>query len=257
MNLFCMGMFRYKTIFISWRILFFLTILLLSLITPPVQSAVSHETGVALGSSRVIYNEDNVAADIRVINTSDVPFLIQTWVDNYQGEGGWEKNTELAPGSFVTTPPLFRLDKGENSIRIQRVIERLPKDRESVFQLKVKIIPSAVKPVEGSSYVQFAFVNAVKLFWRPKGLAGQSDDAYKSLTFKREGGRIFALNTTPYHITIKKLSVGVTIVKDPDTRMVPPLSTQSWPLPPDATGKVTYEAINDFGALTPPLTVSF
>lgn len=213
--------------------------------------------GISLGSTRVVYNESAGAAAIRVINTSNLPFLVQTWVDSYQGQGGWETPSALPAGSFVVTPPLFRLDNGENSVRIQRASGKLPIDRESVFHLKVKTIPSADKPAEGTNYVQFAFVNAVKLFWRPKGLTSNPNDAYKSLTFKRKGNQIEAVNPTPYHITIKKLSVGGKEVKDPDTRMVPPLASQTWPLPDGAGGSVTFETVNDYGALTPPLKVNF
>ena len=241
----------------STRLLFSASLLLALSFVSPAKAADPRDAGISLGSNRVIYNEKDGAAAIRVINTSSVPFLIQTWVDSYQGGGGWEKTPELASGSFIATPPLFRLDKGENSVRIQRVSGSLPKDRESVFQLKVKTIPAAERPAEGTSYVQFAFVNAVKLFWRPAGLTGKADDAYKSLTFKRQGDRIEALNPTPYHITVKKMSVGGVTIKDPDSRMVPPLSSQSWPLPAGAAGKVTFEVINDYGALTPPLTVAF
>ncbi|MFX2612012.1 molecular chaperone [Enterobacter mori] len=235
----------------------FAVLLTMSGLVQPAQAADPKDAGISLGSTRVIYNEKSGAAAIRIINTSSIPFLVQTWVDNYQGAGGWEKTSVLAPGTFVATPPLFRLDKGENSVRIQRASGNLPADRESVFQLKVKTIPSASKPTPGTSYVQFAFVNAVKLFWRPVGLTGKPDDAYKSLTFKRQGDKIEAVNPTPYHITLKKLSVGGVAIKDPDSRMVPPLSSQTWPLPAGAGGKVTFEAINDYGALTPPLTVSF
>lgn len=212
-------------------------------------------TGISLGSTRVIYYEKTGAASVRVINTSSSPFLVQTWVDNFQGSGGWEKPPVLATGSFVTIPPLFRLDKGENSIRINHASGSFPKDRESVFHLKVKTIPSVPKPAEGTNYVQFAFVNAIKMFWRPVGLKGNPDEAYKLLTFRRIGGDIEAVNPTPYHITIKRLKVGGREVHAPDLRMVPPFGSQRWHLPEGASGTVIYSTVNDFGALTQPLTV--
>ncbi|WP_407199594.1 fimbria/pilus periplasmic chaperone [Citrobacter koseri] len=40
--------------------------------------------GIAVGATRVIYNEADNGAAVRVINTSSIPFLIQTWVESYK-----------------------------------------------------------------------------------------------------------------------------------------------------------------------------
>ena len=220
------------------------------------QAASGDQGGISLGNTRVIYNEKDGGASVRVINSSTSPFLIQSWADNYRGQGGWEKSAPLAKGTFIVTPPLFRLDKGENSVLIRRAGGDLPADRESVFSPNVKAIPQTEKPDPKSNYIQFAFVNSIKLFWRPAGLIGNPADAYKQLTFKREGDRLEAVNPSAYHITVKTLKVGGVTVTDPDNRMVPPKGTQSWPLPAGASGQVTYTTITDFGGLTPPLTTA-
>jgi fimbrial chaperone protein len=186
-----------------------------------------------------------------VVNTSSLPFLIQSWVDSFRGQGGWENTAPLPQGSFVVTPPLFRLDKGENSVLIQRAGGILPADRESVFSLNVKSIPQTTKPDPKSNHIQFAFVSSIKLFWRPAGLSGSPTEAYRQLTFKRAGDRLEAINPTPYHITIKNLSIGGRAITNPDNRMVPPLASQTWPIPVGASGKVSYSTITDFGGLTP------
>lgn len=240
--------------------LFLTSVFCLGISTATAAESVSLEDkkgGISLGGTRVIYNEKAGGASVRVINTSNVPFLVQTWVDSYKGLGGWESPTKLAQGTFVATPPLFRLDKGENNVRIQRAAGDFPKDRESVFHLNVKTIPAADKPAEGTNYIQFAFVNSVKMFWRPAGLTGNPLEAYKSLKFKRNGSNIEAINSSPYHITVKKLSIGGKEVKEPDARMVPPLSSQTWPIPDGANGNISYVVVDDHGALTPPVTVNF
>lgn len=212
--------------------------------------------GISLGSTRVIYNERANGASVRVINTSAEPFLIQSWTDNYRGQGGWEKADSMPPGIFVVTPPLFRLDEGENSVMLRRAGGDLPADRESVFSLNVKALPQVAKPAAFANYVQFAFVNSIKLFWRPAGLVGSPGDAYKQLNFKRQGDHLEAFNPTPYHITIKTLKVGNVEVKDPDNRMVPPKGTQNWSLPAGTGEQVTYTTITDFGGLTSPTTAT-
>lgn len=227
-----------------------------ALSAPSAFAAPGDQGGISLGSTRVIYNEKDGGASVRVINTSSSPFLIQSWVDSYRGQGGWEKAAPLPQGTFVVTPPLFRLDKGENSVLIRRAGGDLPTDRESVFSLNVKAIPQTAKPDPKSNYIQFAFVNSVKLFWRPAGLQGSPADAYKQLTFTRQGDRLEAVNPSAYNITVKTLKVGGAAVTDPDNRMVPAKGTQSWPLPAGAGGQVTYTTITDFGGLTAPLTTT-
>nr|CAH8250722.1 Chaperone protein FimC [Escherichia coli] len=220
------------------------------------QAASGNQGGISLGNTRVIYNEKDGGASVRVINSSSSPFLIQSWADSYRGQGGWEKATPLAQGVFIVTPPLFRLDKGENSVLIRRAGGDLPVDRESVFSLNVKAIAQTGKPDPKSNYIQFAFVNSIKLFWRPAGLPGTPADAGKQLTFKRQGDSLEAVNPSAYHITVKTLKVGSVTLPDPDNRMVPPKGTQSWPLPAGAAGQVTYTTISDFGGLTPPVTTT-
>lgn len=212
--------------------------------------------GISIGATRVIYNEADNGAVVRVINTSTVPFLIQTWVESYKGFGA-EKSAELPAGVFVTTPPLYRQDKGENSVRIVRARGDFAQDRESVFWLNIKSIPSTDKPAPGTNYVQFAFNTRIKLFYRPAGLPGNPTNAYKTLTFSRSGNTLTATNTTVYNVTINNLKVGGVEINDADQRMVPPQGTQSWTLPGAAVGKtVTYVSLNDFGGLTPPITVT-
>lgn len=210
--------------------------------------------GISLGKTRVIYNEKDSGASLRVINTSSSPFLIQSWVDNFRGEGGWENPTNLSKSLFIVTPPLFRLDKGENSVLIRRTGGKLPTDRESVFSVSVKSIPQTERPAENASYIQFAFVSNIKMFWRPQGLSGSPTEAYKQLTFRRLGDRIEAVNSSEYHITLQTLKVGNIVITDPDKRMVPPKGTQTWTLPAGTNGSVTYTAITDFGGLTQPQT---
>lgn len=212
--------------------------------------------GFSLGSTRIIYDEQVSGASVQVINSSSDPFLIQSWVQAYKGQGGWEHSTELPQGTFVVTPPLFRLEKGQNSVLIRRAGGDLPADRESVFALNVKAIPQTSKPSAGTNYVQFAFVNSIKLFWRPTGIKGKPEEAYKQLTFKRLGDSIEAFNPTSYHITVKTLKLGGAAVTDPDNRMVPPKGSQTWPLPSGAGSQVTFTTITDFGGLTAPVTVA-
>ncbi|WP_370605583.1 molecular chaperone [Citrobacter braakii] len=212
--------------------------------------------GISIGSTRVIYNEGDNGSVVRVINSSVMPFLIQTWVESYKGYGA-ENSPEIQPGTFITTPPLYRQDKGENSVRILRAGGDFPKDRESVFWLNVKSIAASEKPESDSNYVQFAFNTRIKLFYRPSGLVGKPAEAYKTLVFSLKGNTLTASNPSAYNVTINNLKVGGLSIDDADQRMVPPKGTQSWVLKDKTIDKsITYITLNDFGGLTDAITVN-
>lgn len=59
-------------------------------------------------------------------NPDKEPYLIQSWLENQQS--GVDKI------AFIVTPPLFRLDGNqENMLRIVKVGDDLPKDKESLY----------------------------------------------------------------------------------------------------------------------------
>ncbi|NWA62461.1 molecular chaperone [Pantoea sp. B9002] len=201
--------------------------------------------GFSLGSTRVIYNGEQKDATITVINSAkNAPFLAQTWIDNY------EENKNSKP-PFVVTPPLYRQDQGKNTLRIIRNGGDLPLDRESVFWLNVKAIPAQSKENQNKNTLSFAYVLKVKLFYRPESLTSSSNNAYKELSFSQVGNKLIATNSTPYYITINKLSLGQSEVKNV-TDMVPPFGKQSYALPEKASGKtVSFRVLNDMGGIMP------
>lgn len=102
----------------------------------------SVQAGVLIGGTRVIYDGAKKEAAISVTNEDkDAPYLIQSWVDNFDTH-----NANKVP--FMITPPLFRLDGGkESSLRILFTGNKLPQDHESIYWLNIKSIPSSQKRV--------------------------------------------------------------------------------------------------------------
>lgn len=207
--------------------------------------------GFSLGKTRIIYNEKNADSSLVVLNTSNDVFLMQSWVSAYAPTG-----TAVKPGPvpFIVTPPLYRQEHGQSQVRIVHTGAR-GGDREQVYWMNVKAIPATTKKIENS--VQFAFVQRIKLFYRPDGLAGSPDDAFRQVTFSREGKQMVAHNPTPYHITFNRLSVGGKEIKDASAQMVPPMGEARYDLPAGAAGDVTFKSVNDFGGLTPEVNVKF
>lgn len=204
------------------------------------------EAAVALGATRVIYTAGSKQVQLPVTNNDEKStFLIQSWVENADGK---------KDGRFVITPPLFSMKgKKENILRIIDATNgQLPEDRESLFWLSVKAIPSMDKEQKDKKQntLQIAIVSRIKLYYRPANLELPPEQAAEKLTFSRQGNSLTLNNPTPYFLTVTELSAGNRAL---DNALVPPLGSTAVALPSDVGNNITYRTINDFGALTPPL----
>ncbi|MBF7957215.1 molecular chaperone [Rahnella victoriana] len=217
---------------------FTLILIIFSLLT----SQLSYAGGIVVGRTRVIYDENKREATLSVKNNSESnPFLIQSWVD-----AGAEKTR----GPFIITPPLFRLNaQKESNLRISYNGKSLPADRESVFYINVKAIPSTPKNTKNE--LKLVVNTRIKLFYRPTSLSGKAFEAPKSLTFTRNNGHLIIKNPSPYHVVFSSLSIGPTFLKE--VAMIAPLSELDVVLPANTSGSsVKWDAINDYGGTTEP-----
>lgn len=202
--------------------------------------------GVGLGTTRVIYPQNSSQASLSIQNTdTSKVFLIQSWVSNPDGK----KSTD-----FIITPPIFVIQpKKENTMRIMFVGKKpLPTDRESLYYLNSKAIPSG-KPEEGKNTLQIATQTTIKLFVRPDNLPTPSTDAPQSLRCKLIGANLNINNPSPYYVTLVNLNVGNK--KMPNT-MVSPKSEVQVPLQGGPGGNITFQTMNDYGAKTVQQTCS-
>lgn len=202
------------------------------------------QAGVALGATRVIYPSDQKQVSLAVTSNDDKStYLIQSWVENVENK----KDMRL-----VITPPLFVMQgKKENTLRIIDATNKgLPQDRESLFWINVKAIPSMNKSLVQENTLQLAILSRIKLFYRPLGLKVAPEKAPEQLRFKRNGNILAINNPTPYFITVTSLNAGTRILEN---TMVPPFGNSTVAVPGDAGSEITYQTINDYGALTPKL----
>lgn len=208
----------------------------------------SVQAGVIVGATRVIYESGEKEVSLHVNNPEEKrAYLIQTWVDN-------ESETNTAKTPFIITPPLYRLNAGqENQMRIIATGNNLPTDRESVFWLNVKSIPSVEKSDRNRLLIS---VNTrIKLFWRPAELKSKPADvaeAYKKLSFTARGNTLRVTNPTPYYVSFSELKVGGRNIENPG--MVPPKGEAAIAVQPGTSGKITWKAINDYGGATQEAT---
>jgi fimbrial chaperone protein len=193
--------------------------------------------GIIVGRTRIIYEADKKEASLPLTNNSEnIPFLIQSWIDTGDGK---------SRGPFVVTPPLFRLNaKQENTLRISYTGSELPSDKESIFYINVRVVPSS--PKNNTNELKLVFKSRIKLFYRPQNLSGRSAEAYKSLTFFRDHNELRITNPSPYYVVFSSLKLGNTPLKDTD--MIAPGAQITVKLPPDISGNIIrWGAINDFG----------
>ncbi|MBW1250806.1 molecular chaperone [Pseudomonas tolaasii] len=197
--------------------------------------------GVVVGGTRVVYEGAKKEASISVDNSDKAtPYLIQSWVEDASG-------AKAVQAPFIMTPPLFRLDGGqENMLRIIRTGGQFADDKESVFWINIKAIPSSEK--SDANTLQISVKTRIKLFFRPAGLPGTAADAYKALVFARNGDQLQVNNPTPYYVSFYRISVGDKEIKDPG--MVAPRSNLTLPVPNGSSGRVSWQSINDYGGVS-------
>lgn len=81
----------------------------------------------------------------------------------------------------------------------------LPTDRESVFYLNSKAIPSVDKNKLTGNSLQIATQSVIKLFIRPKNLAEAPAHAPSTLRCRNERGQLTITNPSPYYVSMVEL----------------------------------------------------
>lgn len=193
--------------------------------------------GVIISGTRVIYNEGNKNVSINVKNPDKMPYLIQSWIDDFE---------EKKQSKFTITPPLFRLNPDkENTLRIFLTEEGLPSDQESLFWLNIKTIPATEK-TENS--LQIAFKTQMKLIYRPKSLKDVNfEEEQKKLSWSKERGKVIVYNPTSYFMNFQTIKFNGKLVDD--VSYVKPFSTKSFDINDNNEhGLISWELINDYGA---------
>lgn len=197
----------------------------------------SASAGVIIGGTRVIFDEAKKEAALNITNPDATPYLIQSWIDVEAGISG------KAP--FIITPPLYRLDAGQKNLERIVMTGLLPHEKESLFWLNIKAIPSASKQTNA---LQIAVKTRIKLIYRPDGLqASTPEEQADKLTWQRAGSELQVTNPTPYVINFNEIIVAGKTLNEV-TYVLPGASTR-FALPKEVNGNtLTFKVINDYGS---------
>ncbi|EPO4911681.1 fimbrial biogenesis chaperone [Citrobacter koseri] len=203
--------------------------------------AATAHAGVIINGTRLVYQGDKKESSLGLSNPDSTDYLVQSWVDS------GSKNPGNPP--FLITPPLFRLNaKEDNVLRVIRTGGNLPEDRESLYWLNIKAIPSS-KHVEGVNTLQIAINTRIKLLYRPSSVKGKPEEVADKLEWHREGHDLVVNNPTPFYMNFQSVMInGHKISKA--TWAVPETATHM-ALPANTDGNtVTYSIITDYGSIS-------
>lgn len=196
--------------------------------------------GILLGSTRVVIENGRNEGSVNVHNREDNNYLIQSWVLD---------KSEVPTDDIALTPPLFKLNANtSNALRIV-ITKDLPQDRETLYWLNVKFIPSVKKSNLDNNSLSFALNNRIKIIYRPESLSGESiNQAFEKIIIKKSGNVLKIKNPTKYFINISEISINNKNIKNPG--YIEPETEVSLDLPENnKNGNLEYILIDDLGKL--------
>lgn len=193
---------------------------------------------VSIGGTRVIYDGSKKETSLSVRNPENSPYLIQSIVNNL------DNDNQKTP--FVVTPPLYRLDGGKENVMRIILTGNLPQDKESMFWLRVKAIPST--PSEKNT-LQIAVATSIKLIYRPETLKGiNADKESAKLSWRISGNQLEIKNPTPCFINFNDVIVSGKKINN--ASYAAPNKTTQLALPAGMnSGKIQFSVISDYGAV--------
>lgn len=193
---------------------------------------------VNIGGTRLLYDGNKKEVSLSVHNPDSTPYLIQTVVDNL--------NNDPQKPPFIITPPLYRLDGGKENLMRVIMSGTLPQDKESMYWLRVKAIPSA--PREKNT-LQIAVATSIKLIYRPTALKDINvEKESEKLSWRVSSNKLEITNPTPCFINFNEITVAGKKLQN--VSYAAPGTTTTFALPAGVNGgNLQFSVISDFGAV--------
>lgn len=177
--------------------------------------------GVVIYGTRVIYPAEKNEVLVQLMNQGERSSLVQSWID----DGDTSLPPEKIQVPFLLTPPVAKVagDSGQQ-LKIKKMSNRLPNDKESLFYLNVLDIPPNNPENAGKNVLKFAMQNRIKLFYRPAGIAAVNKSTFQKLAMKRSGSSYSIKNDAANWITVTEVKVGNVKINS-ESIMLAPLSS--------------------------------
>jgi len=222
---------------------------------------------ISISGSRFIYHYEQKHIDVQLRQVGNAPGIVQTWLEEADSSPDIES---LPVSAFDVKPDIMRMSPGAHQIvRIARIQDNLPQDRESLFWLHIMETP----PYPEDNAIP-GVCSRIKFFYRPPGLPSAPEQAHERLRFALlqtevdNTLRLQVYNPSPYHITFRKLALHdptnaqVTVLAELSAdasgdRMVAPMGnivmtlTRKSEISTQMAGAtVVFSTINDYGGNT-------
>ncbi|MBB8643117.1 fimbrial biogenesis chaperone [Escherichia coli] len=201
--------------------------------------------GLELGTTRLIYNEGQRSASLRVKNKQDYPVLVQSHVYTEDKKG-------KAP--FIITPPIQKLEPDAQTRLRVIFMDREIKNKESLYWLCVKGMPPVnlhdenVHKKETTVNINILNTNCIKLIMRPASVSINPVEASKQIKWHINGQDITGTNNNPVYINFASIKAnGKEIVTD--NYYIAPFSSITFRLPnKKVKNNIAWTVIDDYGA---------
>lgn len=223
-------------------------------------SAGGHATastdGVGTDRTRYLFPQGERQIGVTLLNRTKETYLVQAWVREIDAATGDVRNA-MTP-FFLKQPVLKAMAGGRYGFQVIQTRPVMIGDRESVYLLSFKLIPSELRPSAAGKNIRANVVATynVKLFYRPDAIKKSTvAAAAKLLKFELRGKVLHISNPSPLWLTFSRLDVGGESVEESALKkMLPPYSSVDFATPASGrSGSVQWRVLDENGEQTPVL----
>ena len=199
--------------------------------------------GIVIYGTRIIYPAEKNEVLVQLMNQGERSSLVQSWID----DGDTSLPPEKIKVPFLLTPPVVKVagDSGQQ-IKIKKMANMLPNNKESLFFLNVLDIPPNNPDSAGKNVLKFAMQNRIKLFYRPKGISPVNKHTFQKLSMKRSGSIYSIKNDAANWITVTEVKANNVKINN-ESIMLAPLSSADVTLKSAKTNQYKMTIIDDHG----------
>ena len=208
-----------------------------------IASTQSVHAGIVIYGTRIIYPAEKNEVLVQLMNQGERSSLVQSWID----DGDTLLPPEKIQVPFLLTPPVVKVagDSGQQ-LKIKKMPNTLPNDKESLFFLNVLDIPPNNPDSAGKNVLKFAMQNRIKLFYRPKGIAAVNKNTFHKLALTRSGNSYSIRNDAANWVTVTEVKANNVKINN-ESIMLAPLSSEKVALKNINASQYKFTIIDDHG----------
>lgn len=199
--------------------------------------------GIVIYGTRIIYPAEKNEVLVQLMNQGERSSLVQSWID----DGDTTLPPEKINVPFLLTPPVAKVAANSGQqLKIKKMPNMLPNNKESLFYLNVLDIPPNNPANAGKNVLKFAMQNRIKLFYRPKGIAPVNKSTFSKLSLKRTGSSYSINNDAANWVTVTEVKANDVKINN-ESIMLAPLSSADVTLKSANANQYKITIIDDHG----------